>query len=135
MRRTSYYLMLASVVTFVSCADVRTVLHVAPERVPCIGVGPRECLLVREGAEGDWEYFYDAIQGFEFEPGFHYVLLVRKERVSRPAADASSLRWKLIRVLDKEPAVDTTNTQIASAHRRTGWAQREHRACGDTRSG
>lgn len=59
---------------------------------------------VRRGRDGPWELFYDQIQGFEFEPGFTYELRVRVSNVDHPPADASSLRYELVEVVDKRPA-------------------------------
>ena len=101
MSRARLGLLVASVVVLLSCSGVRTVLVVAPYREPCVGVGPRECLVVRHAGAGEWEFFYDAIEGFHFVPGYQYTLLVRKSAVSEPLADASSARWQLIRVLDR----------------------------------
>lgn len=105
MKRIGSPLIMTVLALTISCSGVRTVLEVAPELEPCIGVGPRECLLVRYAGQADWQLFYDAIAGFEFEPGFHYTLYVRKQSVGEPiAADASSVRWTLLRILDKTPA-------------------------------
>jgi hypothetical protein len=91
-------------VTMAACGQDRIVLYVGPDQVPCTGVADQLCMLVREDPAGDWEYFYDPIRGFDYEPGYNYTLLVRRDRVSPVAADASSLRWTLVRILDKERA-------------------------------
>lgn len=82
---------------------IRT-LHVNSELVDCVGVEPRKCLEVREDPADDWELFYDDIEGFTFESGFRYSLRVKVEEVDNPPADASSLRYELIEVVDKKPA-------------------------------
>lgn len=82
---------------------IRT-LHVNSELVDCVGVGPRKCLEVREDPADDWELFYDDIEGFTFESGFRYTLRIKVEEVDNPPADASSLRYELIEVVDKTPA-------------------------------
>ncbi|MFM7626571.1 MAG: DUF4377 domain-containing protein [Gammaproteobacteria bacterium] len=51
---------------------IEKTFFVAAERKPCTGVGPMECLRVRE------------------------------ERVTNPPADGSSLRWTLVRVVSKQ---------------------------------
>lgn len=86
-------------------ADVEIVtLFVGPERVPCVGVAPQECLQVRYSPEEDYQLFYSTIQGFEFEPGFNYELLVQKTPVENPPADASSFAWTLVEVVSQTPA-------------------------------
>ena len=79
-------------------------LYVGPEQVDCVGVAPQTCLLVRESTEVDYSYFYDNIEGFEYEPGYNYELRVNKTPVENPPADGSSIRWTLIEVVGKEPA-------------------------------
>ncbi len=44
------------------------ILTIAPERVPCTGVAPMECLQVRIGWQKTWQNFYASISGWEFVP-------------------------------------------------------------------
>jgi hypothetical protein len=104
MLRMRLSFLLVLLLTVASCGDERVVLYVAPEQRPCTGVSEQLCFLVREDVNAEWQYFYDQIQGFEFEPGYTYKLLVHRSRVDNPAADQSALRWRLIRVLEKVPA-------------------------------
>lgn len=78
------------------------ILEVAPTKVDCVGVAPMKCLQVRE-VGGTWKNFYSAIEGFEFVEGYRYRLQVNVEKVANAPADASNLRYKLVRVLDKMP--------------------------------
>ena len=78
-------------------------LWVGAESVRCVGVGPRTCLRVRREPGADWELFYDAIQGFDHEPGVRYELLVRVRERRNPPADASSLRYELVEVRSRQP--------------------------------
>ena len=87
--------------------DIHT-YQVNSSRVPCTGVGPMECLQVRKGEDPDWQLFYSEIEGFEFEPGYTYRLRVREEKLD-PAtvpADASSIRFVLVEVVEKKPDPD-----------------------------
>jgi hypothetical protein len=79
-------------------------LYVGPEQVDCVGVAPQQCLLVRESLEEDYSYFYSTIEGFNYEPGYAYELLVEKAPVEDPPADGSSIRWTLVEVVAKVPA-------------------------------
>lgn len=79
-------------------------LYVGPELVDCVGVAPQKCMLVKENPEDEYQYFYSAIEGFEFEPGYTYELRVRVDPVANAPADASSLRYTLIEMVSKEPA-------------------------------
>ena len=78
------------------------VLYIHPELVDCVGVGPRQCMQVRESPDEEWLYFYDAIDGFTFVEGNAYTLLVRVTNVPNPPADASSLRYELIDILAQD---------------------------------
>ena len=51
-------------------------LHVASYTRTCQGVGEMQCMLVREDADGEWLNFYNAIEGFTWEAGYDYVLIV-----------------------------------------------------------
>ena len=63
------------------------------------GSGAAPVLRVRRGGADSWESFYDEIHGFEYVPGFRYELDVAVSEVDAPAADGSSLRYDLIRVV------------------------------------
>ena len=78
------------------------ILEVAPTKVDCMGIAPMKCLSVRE-VGGDWQNFYSPIEGFDFVEGYRYRLQVNVTTIENPPADGSSLRYKLVRVLDKMP--------------------------------
>ena len=78
-------------------------LEVAPSRVPCTGPFPRECLQVRSAPDAPWEYFYDEIEGFAYEPGHRYRLRIARRAVPNPPQDASSYAYRLLAVLEKVP--------------------------------
>ncbi|MEV0340829.1 DUF4377 domain-containing protein [Nocardia sp. NPDC050713] len=69
----------------------------------CIGVAPRDCLQIRRDQNGPWELFYGSIDGFEFQSGNHYRLRIEQTPVD-PPADAPSVTWRLVEVLEKRPA-------------------------------
>lgn len=76
-------------------------------KVPCVGVAPTNCLQVFKGEILDpteWEFFHAPIDGFEFEPGYLYKLLLREETLAGEElpADASSIRYTLVKILQKE---------------------------------
>jgi hypothetical protein len=74
-------------------------------RVPCVGVGPMECLEVRQSESADWQLFYSNIEGFNYEPGFLYRIKVREEKrdPENMPADVSSVRYILVSVEEKIP--------------------------------
>ncbi|MCC8035709.1 MAG: DUF4377 domain-containing protein [Rikenellaceae bacterium] len=75
---------------------------VASEMVDCIGVGPQKCLLIKPPGETRWQFLYGGISGFDYEPGFEYVISVHRIRVENPPMDASSVLYVLDRVISKE---------------------------------
>src|SRR5688572_16948858 len=79
-------------------------MDVAPQRVSCVGVGPQECLRVREHPNTAWKLFYHGIDGFEFEAGFEYTLRVAVRRIRNPPADGSSSTYRLLAILRKKPS-------------------------------
>ena len=82
-------------------------LYIGPELVDCVGVAPQKCMQVKETPDGEYQDFYDPIQGFTFEPGYNYVLRVQVERLSTAPSDASSLKFNLIEVVEKT-AIEAT---------------------------
>lgn len=76
-------------------------------KVPCTGVAPQQCLRVKKGpdfAAAEWQYFYSSIEGFDYEPGNIYQLRVKEapRNASEPPADASSIIYTLVEVVDKK---------------------------------
>lgn len=79
-------------------------MFVKENKVPCQGVGPMECLQVKYDKDKEWQFFYDHIEGFNFEKGNRYEIMVT--RTKRPApipADASAYQYKLKSVISKTP--------------------------------
>jgi len=84
---------------------VEKVVYVAGQTQPCTaGVMKTSCLQVRETESQPWELHYFGYEGFEHQPGVEYRLRVRGTPVANPPADASSVRWSLIEILDQKPA-------------------------------
>lgn len=74
---------------------------VGPETADCTGVAPMKCLQVKEKQEENWTNFYSNIEGFTYEPGYEYILKVKTEKIANPPADASSIKYTLIRQVSK----------------------------------
>jgi hypothetical protein len=81
--------------------DGSETMEVAEARVPCIALGPRDCLLVRMQPDGEFGRLYDEIHGFVYEPGYRYRLRVSKRAIRNPPADGSSIEFRLVRVVSK----------------------------------
>ena len=93
--------LLSSPTSPATAAAVVKTLQVAASRVPCTGVAQQLCLQVRESSSAPWTLLYDAIVGFDYEPGFLYEIRVKVEAVANAPADASSLRRTLVALLSK----------------------------------
>lgn len=101
------YLMKKLILLFIvlisaSCTTENTVRYtVASETVDCTGVGPQKCLQVKIGDSDNWQYFYSQIEGFNYEEGYEYVLDVKEEEKEHTPADASSIRYILVKEISK----------------------------------
>jgi len=87
--------------------------EIAPQRVACSHpmIPDYQCLHVRQvtyGADGgqethgEWESFYQDIEGYTHEPGVRNVVRVRRYHVANPPADGSSLAYVLDMVIESE---------------------------------
>lgn len=96
---------LAGAASNAMASATETVFQVNSHRVPCVGVAPMNCLQVRRGDDATemWQNFYSQIQGFDYEPGYLYRLVVRETKLppDQVPADASSIRYELVTILDK----------------------------------
>ncbi len=76
-------------------------IYVAAERKPCVGAFPMQCLQIREHKNGEWQHYYDEIDGFVPQTGKSYYLQVKELTIAHPAADASSKKWVLESILEE----------------------------------
>ena len=86
--------------------NTSTTLYVDANLADCVGVVPQKCLLTRTDPNGEWEFFYDQIEGFTHTEGIAYELRVQISEIANPPADGSSLRYELVAVVS-ETAVGT----------------------------
>ncbi len=107
-------ILLTIISLFFSCSTKKElstqpyVMWIKGIKVDCTGVGPMKCLLVQKSENiesGKWEYFYSEIEGFKFQNGTRSKILVSEKKVedSQVPADGSSIKYKLIEVLEKIP--------------------------------
>ncbi len=71
------------------------------------GAGKAQCLQVYKGedlANAEWNLFYAPIEGFTFEPGTLQKIKVKETQLdaSEVPADASSIKYELIEVVEKK---------------------------------
>ena len=77
-------------------------LTIAPDPVPCADGTPGSCLRVTDADGDSWITHPEEIQGFTYEPGFAYELLVEEASQVAEMEAAAPPRLKLIRVVSKE---------------------------------
>jgi len=89
-------------------------LEVAAQTKPCPHplIRDKQCLQTREirydangikqGEPGEWQNFYDVIEGYTHEDGVRNVVRVKRYKIANPPADASSLAYVLDTVVESE---------------------------------
>lgn len=90
---------------------VEKTVYVGPELVDCVGVAPQKCLQVKENPGDEYTLFYGQIEGFEYEEGYEYKLVVREEKIENPPADAPDFKWTLVEVVSKSPVQPTATPE------------------------
>ena len=87
------------------------------EHIEIITIGPytelchdahfeRPCLVEYNEDSGRWEFFYESIQGFDFEPGFIYTLKVRLEDRGTEIQDVGRYAYHLVELIEKKKVPD-----------------------------
>jgi heat shock protein HslJ len=106
MRTWSGLGFLALGLTLLGCSTsqspVQRELTVAPAPVACAGAPAETCLRVTEPEGDQWLMRFDEIDGFAYEPGFAWQVLVEEPPLNEELAVVPRLR--LVRVLSKQPA-------------------------------
>ena len=64
---------------------------------------PLDGLKIKESKDADWEIIpMDGIEGFTHSLGWEFYLEVEKVYLANPPADASNIRYRLIRIVDEQ---------------------------------
>ena len=79
-------------------------LIIGPYTQTCQGFIEQQCYLEFNEESQEWEFFYESIRGFDFEPGFIYTLKVRLEDRGTEIQDVGRYAYHLVEVIDKEAA-------------------------------
>ena len=82
------------------------ILTIGPYTMTCYGPFEQDCLMEYNEGAGRWHFFYDGIEGFDFEPGYIYTLEVRLEDRGTEIQDVGRYSYHLIKLLDKVKAPD-----------------------------
>lgn len=84
-----------------SCSENK-IIYVADSLADCEGVSSQQCLKIRESKDEEWKLLYQEIEGFDYKEGFTYKIEVNIKKIKNPAADGSSLRYKLVKIIYQE---------------------------------
>ena len=79
-------------------------LIIGPYRTECPSFSGSNCYLEFNEESQKWHFFYEGIQGFDFEPGFIYTLKVSLHEREEGIQDVGRYEYRLIEVLGKEEA-------------------------------
>ena len=85
------------------------ILTLGPYTVRCVGAFEQDCFMEYNDAAKRWEFFYEGIQGFDFEPGYIYTLEVRLEDRGTEIQDVGRYSYHLIKIVYKVKAPDDFN--------------------------
>ena len=81
------------------------IITIGPYLQRCHGAhGERDCLMEYKGS--GWEFFYESVEGFDFQPGFIYTLKVRISERRPLLQDVGRYVYHLLAVIEKKKAPD-----------------------------
>ena len=80
------------------------IITIGPYTQTCQGFIEQQCYLEFNEAHQEWEFFYENIKGFDFEPGYIYRVKVRLEDRGTDIQDVGRYAYHLVEVLSKEEA-------------------------------
>ncbi len=75
---------------------------------------------MKNSPNGIWQSYYNDIEGFSYEEGFEYEILVNKKVIENPPADGPSFVYKLVNIVKKIP------TMVISQNHREMLDQKEY---------
>ena len=100
-----YLLLLALLFLFACDGEETKIITLGPYKKRCVGAhGERDCLMIYEGDATRWEFFFDGVAGFDFEPGYIYTLEVRLEDLGPYIQDTGRYAYHLVRIVQKKKA-------------------------------
>lgn len=80
------------------------ILIIGPYKTTCVGAFEQECYLEFNAESQQWHFFYEGIEGFDFEPGFIWTLKVSLHEREEGIQDVGRYAYRLVVVIDKEEA-------------------------------
>lgn len=82
------------------------IITIGPYTERCQGFIEQDCYLEYNEESDRWEFFYEGIQGFDFEPGYIYTLEVRLEDRGTEIQDVGRYAYHLVKLIEKKKAPD-----------------------------
>ena len=79
-------------------------LIIGPYTETCQGFVEQQCYLEFNEERQAWEFFYESIQGFDFESGYIWTLKVRLEDRGTEIQDVGRYAYHLVEILSKVEA-------------------------------
>ncbi len=76
-------------------------LRVKHHQVECEGYFVTHCLLTQNENSDEWLYFYDTIEGFNYEWGMNYEILMEVRTTNTGVAKAPRLTYTLVEILSQ----------------------------------
>lgn len=89
--------------------DLPIRFFVANHKEKCTGMIDQMCLLMKNSPSGEWKTYSTEVEGFDYQEGYDYEILVNKIAVENPPEDESSFKYKLISIKKKIPTMIITD--------------------------
>lgn len=89
MKRLTLFAVLLSVALSSCKEDIgnEITLTVASQKGTCNIVGEYSCYIVKYDGSSTWTTIPESIKGFDYQPGYEYVIRVSKKKVNNPPQD------------------------------------------------
>lgn len=86
--------------------SIQSVYWVNGKKTDCEGIGKKECLEIQKGEykyAQNWVAFSESIEGFNYEKGYIYKLLINEEQRTKnnTSADAVAKNYRLVRIIER----------------------------------
>ena len=89
-------------------------LRIKHHMVECEGHQVSHCLLAQKEGSDEWSYFYDHIEGFDYQWGVDYEILVQVREIDSGLADTSNQQYILLEVITETTRVSSAAFNYAS---------------------
>ncbi len=74
-------------------------LYVYDRKTPC--AGSFECMQVKEKTKEAWHVYTDTIEGFDYQEGYNYTILVETTLAKNPYDGRINDKYKLVKIVSK----------------------------------